>query len=109
MLHIPLVERSIDFEAWIVVERSTDHGPHILPGEVLSSYSEPSALTLPNEELRRAAAMLLEDEQEIETNSPTHAMHAPRELKGRQEEQQPAALARRINDWVHNALSYEHG
>jgi transglutaminase-like putative cysteine protease len=87
-LHIPLVERSIDFEAWIVVERTTDHGPHILPGEVLSSYREPSALTQPDEELRRVAAMLLEDEQGQE---------------------QPAALAGRINDWVHSAISYEHG
>jgi transglutaminase-like putative cysteine protease len=92
ILGIPLIERSIDFEAWIVVERFADHGPHILPGDVLtgSSYREPSVLTLPDEALRRVAAMLLEGEQE-------------------QERRQPAALAGRINDWVHNALSYEHG
>ncbi|TMC94633.1 MAG: transglutaminase family protein [Chloroflexi bacterium] len=92
MLSIPLIERSIDFEAWIVVERFADHGPHFLPGDVLtgSSYREPSVLTLPDEALRRVAAMLLEGEQE-------------------QERRQPAALAGRINDWVHNALSYEHG
>ena len=92
MLSIPLIERSIDFEAWIVVERFADHGPHILPGDVLtgSSYREPSVLTLPDEALRQVAAMLSEGEQE-------------------QERRQPAALAGRINDWVHNALSYEHG
>ena len=92
MLSIPLIERSIDFEAWIVVERFADHGPHFLPGDVLtgSSYREPSVLTLPDQALRRVAAMLLEGEQE-------------------QERRQPAALAGRINDWVHNALSYEHG
>jgi len=65
MLSIPLIERSIDFEAWIVVERFADHGPHFLPGDVLtgSSYREPSVLTLPDEALRRVAAMLLEGEQ----------------------------------------------
>src|SRR5579859_8183626 len=91
-LSIPLIERSIDFEAWIVVERFADHGPHILPADVLtdSSYREPSVLTLPDEALRRIAATLLEGEQQ-------------------QERRQPAALAGRINDWVHSALSYEHG
>lgn len=94
LLRIPLIERSIDFEAWIVVERFADRGPHMLPGAVLSdaSYREPSALTKPDEALRRVAAMLLEGEHEQD-----------------QERRQAVVLARRINDWVHNALGYEHG
>ena len=86
-LRIPAIERSVDFEAWIVVERSADYGPHMLPGAVLGDrrYLEPSELTQPDDALRQVAAA----------------------LSG--EEQQPVALAGRINDWVHNALSYAHG
>ena len=89
-LHIPSIERSIDFEAWIVVERFAGYGPHMLPGDVLSDarYLEPSALTQPDDTLRRVASMLLE---------------------GTWEQKQPVMLAGRINDWVHNALSYAHG
>jgi transglutaminase-like putative cysteine protease len=88
-LRIPSVERSVDFEAWIVVERFTGHGPHVLPGGVLKDarYQEPSALTRPDEALQQVAAMLEE---------------------GTREQEQPVALTRRINDWVHNALHYEH-
>ncbi len=87
-LRIPSIERSVDFEAWIVVERSADYGPHtLLPGDVLGDarYLEPSELTRPDDALRQVAAALSSGEQ------------------------QPIALARRINDWVHNALSYAHG
>ncbi len=89
-LYISSVERSVDFEAWIVVERFADHGPHLLPGDVLSDprYLEPSALTQPDDDLRKVAAAL---------------------GAGDQARQQPAVLAGRINDWVHSALSYEHG
>ncbi len=88
-LSIPYVERSIDFEAWIVVERFADRGPHILPHAVLSDprYLEPSALTYPNDTLLEVATTLAAGDQ------------------GRQ----PADLARRINDWVHHALTYSHG
>src|ERR1700682_6199 len=87
-LRIPAIERSVDFEAWIVVERFMGHGPHVLASGVLSDarYREPSALTQPDEALREAAAMLSEG------------------LEG-----QPLALVGRINDWVHNALRYTHG
>jgi transglutaminase-like putative cysteine protease len=87
-LSIPAIDRSIDFEAWIVVERFAGGGPHMLPGDVLNDarYREPSALTRPDEALREIAAMLSEGMQE-----------------------QPLALVGRINDWVHNALHYEHG
>ena len=89
-LYIPSIERSIDFEAWIVVERFADHGPHLLPGAALSDprYLEPSALTQPDDALRRVAATLSAGEQAWE---------------------QPMVLVGRINDWVHNALSYAHG
>ena len=88
-LYIPSIERSIDFEAWIVVERFADHGPHLLPGAALSDprYLEPSALTQPDDALRQVAATLGAWDQA---------------------RQQPAALAVRINDWVNSALSYEH-
>jgi len=86
-LRIPSIERSVDFEAWIVVERSADYGPHMLPGDVLGDarYLEPSELTRPDDALRQVAATLSSGEQ------------------------QPIVLAGRINDWVHNALSYAHG
>jgi transglutaminase-like putative cysteine protease len=89
-LYISSVERSVDFEAWIVVERFANHGPHLLSGAVLSDsrYLEPSALTQPDDDLWKVAATL---------------------GTGDQERQQPAVLAGRINDWVHSALSYEHG
>ncbi len=87
-LRIPSIERAVDFEAWIVVERFTGHGPHVLAGDTLSDarYREPSALTQPDEALREAAATLSEG------------------MQG-----QPRALAGRINDRVHNALRYTHG
>ena len=43
-LAIPLVEQTIDFEAWIVVERSAEPGPLQLPRAVSVSYTH---LTLP--------------------------------------------------------------
>ncbi len=89
-LHILSVERSIDFEAWIVVERVADQGPHFLPGAVLADarYLEPSTLTKADDILRQIAATLSTADE------------------GRQ---QPATLARRINDWVYSTLSYENG
>ena len=87
-LRIPAIDRSIDFEAWIVVERFAGSGTHMLSGDVLNDarYLEPSTLTQPDEALRQVAAMLSEGIQE-----------------------QPLALAGRINDWVHNGLRYDHG
>jgi len=89
-LSIPSIESSIEFEAWIVVERDADHGPHMLPHTALADprYLEPSALTKPDDALRQVAATLLADDA----------------LR-----QQPAAMAGRINDWVHNTLRYAHG
>ena len=88
-LSIPYIERSIDFEGWIVVERLADHGPHILPHTALSDprYLEASALTQPDDALREVAIMLAAG------------------VQGRQQ----IDLVRRINDWVHHALRYSHG
>src|SRR6516225_4763609 len=57
-LRIPSIERSIDFEAWIVVERFAGYGPRMFPGDVLSDarYLEPSALTQPDDTLRQVAS-----------------------------------------------------
>ncbi|HVB21290.1 MAG TPA: transglutaminase family protein [Ktedonobacteraceae bacterium] len=84
----PSIDYSVDFEAWIVVERFTGGGPHLLSGDILSDarYREPSALTQPDAALREVAVMLSEGTQD-----------------------QSLTLAARINDWVHDALHYEHG
>ena len=88
-LHIPYIKQSIAFEAWIVVERYANHGPHMLPRAALSDlrYLEPSALTQPNDALRQLATPLLAD----------NALR------------KPIALAQRINTLVHNTLRYKHG
>ncbi|MDQ6644053.1 MAG: transglutaminase family protein, partial [Chloroflexota bacterium] len=93
-LRIPYIERTIDFEAWIVVERSADHGPQILPSTALADprYLEPSTLTQPDDALQEVAAMLVAGDQ-----------------IGDQAEQQSAALASRINAWVYRTLCYSHG
>ncbi len=89
-LSIPAIESSIDFEAWIVVERDADHGLHMLPLAALSDlrYLEPSALTTPNDTLRQVATTL---------------------LAGDEAQQQPEAIAGRINEWVHKTIHYAHG
>jgi len=89
-LSIPSIEHSIDFEAWIVVERDAYHGPHMLPRIVLSDvrYLEPSVLTQPNEALRQVAATLATAEEV---------------------QKQPEVIARRINEWVHSTFRYAHG
>lgn len=89
-LAIPAIERSIDFEAWIVVERDAQHGPHVLSSTALSDgrYLEPSVLTQPNEALRQVAATL---------------------ATGDKVQKQPETVAQRINEWVHNTFRYAHG
>ena len=89
-LSIPSLERSIDFEAWIVVERDVHHGPHILPYAVLSEphYLQPSALTQPDETLRQIATTLATTAEVRE---------------------QPGTVAKHINDWVYHTFRYTHG
>jgi len=83
-LSVPHVEKSIDFEAWIVVERHAGKGPHHVSSSWLtdSRLLEASALTQPDDKLRQVAAQFLA------------------------EGHQGIALAQRINDWVYHALEY---
>lgn len=81
------IARSIDFVAWIVVERDTTSDPAIISAHTYCNpaFSEPSALTQPDDALRAAAAELAIGDAA------------------------PEALAARINAWVHAQLTYEHG
>lgn len=85
-LHVPFVETAIDFEAWIVVERFAV-GPHRLPGTALADrrYLDPSPLTQPDEALRAVATSL------------------------RMAGDEALPLARRINRWVFETMTYAAG
>ncbi len=90
-VHVPEVAQSIEFETWIVVERSANYGPHYVPATLLSApyCREVSALTQPDETLRQIAAEL--------------------QAKPVQEEEIAGlTLARRINERVYKAFSYAH-
>ena len=84
---VPIVESAVDFEAWIVVERRADSGPHYIKSAWLTDERmlTPSALTQPDETLRTIAATFVAEG-----------------LQG-------LALARRINSWTYHALQYENG
>lgn len=83
---VPHVEQAIDFEAWVVVERQAMSEPYYVDASLLSNarYCTQSALTQPDAALRQAAETLMADGT------------------------QGVALVQRINDWVHQALHYEH-
>ncbi len=85
-LRVPFVETAIDFEAWIVVERFAA-GPHRLPGTALTDrrYLDPSPLTQPDEALRAVATSL------------------------RMAGAEALPLARRINRWVFETMTYTPG
>jgi transglutaminase-like putative cysteine protease len=85
-LHVPFVETAIDFEAWIVVERFAV-GPHRLPASALADrrYLNPSPLTQPDEALRAVATSL------------------------RMAGEEALPLARRINRWVYETMTYTPG
>jgi len=84
---VPTVESAVDFEAWIVVERRADNGPHYIDASWLSDVRmlEPSRLTHPDETLRNVAATFVAEG-----------------LQGLE-------LAQRINSWTYHALQYENG
>lgn len=85
-LTIPTVEQAVDFEAWIVVERHAGDLHHLVPSTWLhdARLLEPSRLTQPDEVLRRTATALQ-----------SSGKWGP-------------ALADAINEWVYQALTYEH-
>jgi transglutaminase-like putative cysteine protease len=60
-LRVPRVERAIEFEAWVVVERGPGGSPMSVPPSTLSDVRlrESSVLTTPDDALRSAAATLL--------------------------------------------------
>lgn len=86
-ISVPRVAGAIEFEAWIVVERSAGRGPHLVPAAVLDDqrYRQPSVLTQPDAALQRAA-------QEAQRSGASGL-----------------ALAERLNAWTFNALRYTHG
>jgi transglutaminase-like putative cysteine protease len=86
-LSVPRVERSIDFQAWMVVERRASRGSHRVRRRWLRDRRllEPSPLTQPDDILRRVAADLMATEGTS------------------------LALAARISSWVHGAMTYERG
>jgi transglutaminase-like putative cysteine protease len=81
------VEDSIEFQAWIEVERELTAGPHLLPAGWLVDprLLQPSELTQPDERLAAAAWALAES--------------AERGLP----------LAGRINAWLYDTMRYEPG
>jgi transglutaminase-like putative cysteine protease len=86
-LLVPSVERSISFDADIVLERNADDSrPHYVSADWLtdSRMLEPSILTYPDEVLRRTAATF--------------------QASGAQ----GLALAQQINAWTYRALRYAH-
>ncbi len=86
-LTIPSIERSIAFDANILVERNADDNrTHYVSADWLTDARmlEPSTLTKPDEALRRVAATFVA------------------------EGTQGLLLAQRINEWTYRALSYAH-
>lgn len=85
-LSVAHVERAIDFTAWIVVERDVTRDPIRVPvGTDVRPFLLPTDLTMPDDALRAAAAMLRDGASDA------------------------ATLADRINDWTHTALTYAYG
>lgn len=85
-LKIAQVEQAIDFEAWILVERSAESKSHYISADWLTDARllEPSALTQPDNRLRQIATTLLASGM------------------------QGLDLAQKIHEWTHQALRYAH-
>jgi transglutaminase-like putative cysteine protease len=83
---VPSVEHTIEFEAWILVERHADSGPHYLPAQALldERYRKPSRLTQPDDALSEIAAQF------------------------RAGGKQGIELAHEINAWVYQTMHYAH-
>jgi len=85
-ISVPYIERAIDFEAWILVERCAEQEAVQLPFDPLigERFLQPSSLTQPDDALRQAAAML------------------------KAQGQRGLALAQQINEWVYQSMDYTH-
>ena len=83
---VPSVERAIELEAWILVERHADAGPYYLPPHALldERYCKPSRLTQPDDALSETAAQF------------------------RAGGKQGIELAHEINTWVYQTMHYAH-
>ena len=86
-VRIPVVERAVEFEAWVGIERSGLPAPRLLAGSWLDDprLLSASERTLPDHDLTRAAAAL--------------AGHGAQGLE----------LAELANAWVYNAMAYGFG
>jgi transglutaminase-like putative cysteine protease len=86
-LRVPRVERSIEFQAWIEVERELVAGPHLVPAAWLRDprLLQPSELTEPDEQLAAVAWTLADPGQT------------------------GLELAQRINAWLFSTMRYEAG
>ena len=85
-IFVPFINHTINFEAWILVERKTGQSPHYVPASWLTDEynTGPSRLTQPDEALQKIAT----------------------DLKASGEQGQE--LVERINEWVYQAMSYAH-
>ncbi len=85
-LCVPYIEHSIDFEAWILVERHAELEPVQLPPDpaISKRFLQPSLLTQPDDALREVATML--------------------NAQGKQ----GLELAQQINEWVYQYMQYAH-
>lgn len=86
VLSVPYVEKSIDFEAWILIERHAEQHPlrFARPSSINQRFLQPSRLTRPDDALREVARIL--------------------QASG----QQGLALAQHINEWVYRTIHYTH-
>jgi len=82
----PSVQRAIEFEAWILVERHADRGPHYLPAHTLldERYTQPSRLTQADKALSTIATQFKSGGK------------------------QGLELAHQINTWVYQTMNYAH-
>jgi len=86
-VRIPRVERAIEFDAWVTIERTGPQRPRALPGEWLGDprFLTPTARTTPNAAVREAAAALAASGAE------------------------GLELAARVNTWVFETMTYTPG
>ena len=86
-LSVARVDNRIDFEAWMLVDRRSDGGPHRVHGAWLADrrFLDPSPLTVPDDRLAMVAACLAKGGGNA------------------------AATAERVNSWVFNNMAYVPG